>query len=338
MKFFKKYQWIILGVASIAFLIVMPKLITNQYLRTVLCNGLIFAIAVYGLNVMLGMGGQVTFSTAGMMGVGAFVTAIFTVKLGIHPLIALACSLAITGVFAFLVGFALLKLKGNYFAFASIALTQVLYVVMLNWKPVTGGADGITGIPSFSLGFYTLEQTDKLGYFYIAFAFALICGFIVYRIRKSSLGRSLASIRDNEIAANCLGVNVFRTRIISFVIAGMFAALAGSLYAHLNAYISAESFNFDQSGIYLVMAMLGGISSTVGSFVGAVLLTLLPEFMRGLQTYYKFIYGVGVIVIMIFMPMGFAGIVKSIFTKISHKKNKLATAQESEAQADESHS
>ncbi|NLC84751.1 MAG: branched-chain amino acid ABC transporter permease [Ruminococcaceae bacterium] len=309
---------ILFVVFGIAFVILVPMLIPNQYMMTIMDNALIYFIAILGLTVMLGMGGQVTFSLAGTMGIGAFTVAIATVRAHIHPLIAIVLAVVVASVFSYLIGIALFRLKGTYFAFASIALVQILYSLMLNWKQVTGGADGIAGVPPLDVGFFVCE--NKVHYFYVFCVFALICGLIVHRIRSSSLGRSLASIRDNEIAARCLGVNVYQTKIISFVLAGAFSGLAGALLAFLNTNITSELFTFEQSSIFLVMAMLGGIGSTMGAFVGTVLLTLLPELMRFMASYYKFVYGVGVILLMIFMPMGLAGVVKSIFKKKKKQK------------------
>jgi len=318
MRMLNKAKWVILGVVVILFVALVPGLMNNDYLMTVMCNALIYSIAVYGLSIILGMGGQVTFSTAGMMGLGAFTSGAFTTKLGLHPLLGLLASIIVVSLFSLLIGLILFRLKGTYFAFATIALVQIMYVVMLNWKDVTGGAEGMPGIPPLDLGFMVVDSTRK--YFYVIFAFSILCGLIVHRIRKSSLGRSLSSVRDNEIAAYCLGVNVFRTKVISFIISGAFAAIAGSLYAHINTYISAESFTFEQSGIFLIMVMLGGVASTVGAFFGAVLLTLLPEAMRFMQTYYKLVYGFGIIIIMVVMPMGLAGMVKAFLHRIMHRR------------------
>lgn len=318
MKSLKKSKWPVFIAASALFVLLTPVLMSNDYLLTVMCNALISAITVYGLAIMLGMGGQVTFSTSGMMGIGAFTSGAVTTKLGLHPLVGLVFSLVIVCIFSLLIGLVLFRLRGTYFAFATIALVQITYVVLQNWKEVTGGAEGMPGIPPLDLGFTVVDSTRK--YFYVIFVIALICGLITHRIRTSSLGRSLASCRDNEIAAYCLGVNVFRTKVISFVIAGAFAAIAGSLYAHLNSYLSAESFTFEQSGIYLIMVMLGGVSSTVGAFFGAILLTILPEVMRFLQTYYKLVYGIGVIILMVFMPEGIAGMIKQLIYTLTHRK------------------
>lgn len=322
MKVLNKLKWVILAVTCVLFVALTPGAMKNDYLLTVMCNALISSIAVYGLSIMLGMGGQVTFSTAGMMGIGAFTSGAMTTKLGLHPLIGLLASVMLVATFSLVIGLILFRLKGTYFAFATIALVQILYVLMQNWKPITGGAEGMPGIPPLDLGFMVVDDTHK--YFYVIFTISLICGLIVHRIRTSSLGRSLSSVRDNEIAAFCLGVNVFRTKVISFVISGAFAAIAGSLYAHLNTYISAESFTFEQSGIFLIMVMLGGVASTVGAFFGAVFLTLLPEAMRFMQTYYKLVYGFGIIIIMVVMPMGIAGMVKHFLHMLTHRKKPAA--------------
>ncbi|HHT24069.1 MAG TPA: branched-chain amino acid ABC transporter permease [Clostridiaceae bacterium] len=322
LKILNKYKWLLLAIFSVVFIISVPSIVPNHYLRIVLGNGLVYVLAVYGLVVMLGMGGQVTFSTAGMMGIGAFLTGIFTVKLGLNSVLALVCSVILTGLFSLFIGAALLKLRGNYFAFASIAFTQVLYMIFRNWKPVTGGPDGISNIPALDLGFIQLNQQTVMEFIYFIFGLALICGLLLYRVRKTSLGRSLESVRDDEIAANSLGVDVYRTKIIAFIIASMLAALAGSLFAFLNGYVSSETFTFEQAGIYLIMAMLGGINSTVGSFIGTITLTILPEVLRDLKDYFRFIYGIVVIITMIFMPMGFAGLVKSLLTKLDHKFKK----------------
>lgn len=316
---------IVMVVLTIAFIFIVPRVMPNQYMMTIMDNAIIYFIAILGLTVMLGMGGQVTFSLAGTMGVGAFTVAVATVRGHMHPLLATVLAVVVASVFSYVLGIALFRLKGTYFAFASIALVQILYSLMLNWKQVTGGADGISGIPPLDIGIMVCKT--KFDYFYVLIVIALVCGLIVNRIRNSSLGRSLASIRDNEIAARCLGVNVYQTKIISFVLAGAFSGLAGALMAFTNTNITSELFTFEQSSIFLVMAMLGGIGSTLGAFVGTILLTMLPEWMRFMATYYKFVYGVGVILLMIFMPMGLAGLVKTFFKK---RKNKNPETTKSE--------
>ena len=319
----KQLVTMILGIffCLVIFLTIPNTAITSKYMMKVINEGLIYFIAVLGLSVMLGMGGQVTFSTAGIMGVGAYITAVLTTTYSWDPLPAILASLLVGGIFSYIAGLALFRLKGSYFAFASIGLTQLLYTLMSNWMEVTGGPDGISKIPK--LNFYIFECSNYYIYFRVLFVIALIGLLVVNRMRKSYFGRALASVRDNEIVAQCMGVNPYRTKVYSFLVAGIFACLAGSLYAVHSTYISPEPFKYDQSAIYLIMTVLGGVDSTIGAAIGTMLLTILPEKMRFLQEYYKLIYGVGVIILMIVMPMGITGMLDILRKKFRNKmKNK----------------
>lgn len=301
----------------LAFFLIPNKDVTSKYMMKVINEGLIYFIAVLGLSVVLGLGGQVTFFTAGIMGIGAYICAIFTTRYGWQPLPALLLAMVLGGIFSYIMGLALFRLKGSYFAFASIGLTNLIYTVLQNWMDVTGGPDGISRIPKLNLYFF--ECTNYYEYFRVFLVIALLCGLVVQRIRKTYLGRALTSVRDNEIAAQCLGVNVYRTKVLSFVVAGVLACLAGGLFAYQSGYISPDPFKFDRSAIYLIMVMLGGVDSTVGAFIGSLLLTILPEKMRFLNNYYMLIYGVGVIILMVVMPMGIMGIVNILKTKIRNR-------------------
>jgi len=296
------------------FLILPQKSVTNKYMMKVVNEGIIYFIAVLGLSVILGMGGQVTFSTAPIMGMGAYITAILTTKYGYDVLAALLIALLASTIFSYFMGLALFRLKGSYFAFASIGLAQLFYTIFSNWMDMTGGPDGISKIPNLHLGFFKCE--NYYDYFKVLFIIGIICYMVVARIRKSYFGRALASVRDDEIAAKCMGINTYRTKVLSFVVAGFFASLAGCLYATMERYISPEVFKFDQSAIYLIMVMLGGVDSTFGALLGTMLLTILPERLRFLQSYFKLVYGVGVIILMNVMPMGLMGIYNDLKRKL----------------------
>lgn len=296
---------------------------TSKYMMKVIDEGMLYFVAVLGLSVMLGMGGQVTFSTAGMMGIGAYGTAILTTAYNMNPAAAVLVSVIVGGIFSYFIGLAMFRLKGSYFAFASIGLAQLMYTIYSNWMEVTGGPDGIKGIPKLEVGF--LKCVTYYDYFRVYFIVAIICYLIVNRIRKTYFGRALASVRDNEINAKCMGINVYRTKVYSFVVAGVLACVAGGMYALLERYVSPDPFKYDQSAIYLIMVMLGGVDSTIGAFLGTMLLTILPEKLRFLQSYYKLVYGVGVIILMIVMPMGIMGLVEKAKYKLHvlYKKKQL---------------
>ncbi|MGI6161586.1 MAG: branched-chain amino acid ABC transporter permease [Christensenellales bacterium] len=314
----KNYRnYLLFVIACVAFIVFVPQIVPNPYYLTVMNSAIIYFVAILGLTIVLGMGGQVTFSIAGTLGIGAFATGVATVHYGLHPLMGILISVVVTALFSWIIGIALFRLKGTYFAFASIALVQIIYSVLQNWSFV-GGADGVSRIPNMDLGFFVCSTREE---YFIAFSvIAIVCGLLVEQIRRTSLGRALASIRDDEIAARCLGVNVYRTKIISLILAGAFSGLAGALLAFQSTNITSELFTFRQSQIFLVMGMLGGVGDTIGALIGAVVLTLLPEMMHVLQNYYKLIYGVGIIILMIFMPMGISGMIKSIQKSFARRK------------------
>ena len=299
----------LLALAVLAFVCIVPN-ITTGYSMMVMNVAIINFIAALGLSVMLGLGGLLSFATVSMMGIGAYITANLTSgRLGfaIPTMSALALALLGSGIAALVIGMILLRLKGTYFTFATIGLVQVTWSIYLNYKPLCGGPDGISSIPTINL--FGFVPANYQQWFYVLMATAVLVGVLIERIRKTNLGRSLSSIRDNEIAANTLGVNVYMTKVWAFVIAGMLAGLAGSLYAMHAKFISADLFTFDVSTLYVIMVMLGGVNSTSGVFVGAMLVMMMPEWLRPVERYLKLFFGIGVILLMVFMPMGLAGMV-----------------------------
>lgn len=298
-----------------AFIFIAPQL-TNDYSMQVLNIAIINSIAALGLSVMLGMGGQLSFAAVSFMGIGAYTYGNLTSGRNgfiLDTLVSLLVSILVATAVAGIFGLILFRLKGTYFTFATIGLVQVTWAIYVNFKPLSGGPDGISRIPFISL--FGFQATGYRQLFYIIMAFVLVAMFLVERIRRTQLGRSLASIRDNEIAAQTLGVDVYMTKVIAFTIAGALAGLAGGLIAMHNRFVAADLFTFDVATTYVIMVMLGGVNNTVGVFVGSLLVTMLPEWLRPVQQYLKLMYGIGVILLMIFMPMGLAGLVTSITKK-----------------------
>ncbi|MCL2538745.1 MAG: branched-chain amino acid ABC transporter permease [Oscillospiraceae bacterium] len=300
-------------VGLILFTVLIPNNL-DVYMMTVINAGLAYFIGALGISLMLGMGGQMSFAAISFMGLGAFITARFSKFMGMNTVLSMLLSTLIVVAASGILGLLLFRLSGAYFTFATIGLVQITSNVLTTYRPFTGGPDGISGIPRLS--FWGIRFDNLYVWFYLLLASCIVCGFIVQRIRNSALGRSLASVRDNEVAAQTLGVNCYKVKIISFMIAGAFAAVSGSFIAYLNSSISASLFTFQTSSTFVVMVMLGGVNSTVGTFVGTVLITLLPEWMRPLTLYMRFIYGVAIILMMIYMPMGLAGIFNTLYERL----------------------
>lgn len=295
-----------------AFCLTIPEF-TSGYMLRVLNIALITYLCVLSVYVMLGMCGQNSFAQAGLWGVGAYITANMVMKLGLPPIMALLISSMGTAVFAFVLGFAFFRLRQYYFTFASVGLMTILNGLFMNWTQVTGGALGITNIPNFSIAGLIIK-TETANY-YLIFTICLIAFILIKLLFNSALGRSFMAIRDNEIAANCLGVNSLLTKSIAFGISGALCGAAGALYAFLAGYLSYQTFTFQQSTMYLIMIMLGGTMSPSGAIIGTMTISLLQEWVRPLQNYMQFIYGAGIMILMIVQPEGILGGGKAIYDK-----------------------
>lgn len=313
----KKAFWLT-AIVIAALAIIIPAVSSNYLLRVVNMT-MITYLCVLSMFVVFGLAGQITFAQAGFWGLGAYITAILTVKLHVAPLVALFASAIGTAAIAGVLGLALFRLHGHYFGFSTIGVVMIFNGIFQNWKPVTGGADGIANIPAFGIGGY--EFASEASNFYLILVIAVAVSIVTQILYRSSLGRSFMAIRDNEIAAKCMGINSFRTKNIAFSLAAMYCGIAGSLFAFLASYISATTFTFAQSAMYLVMLMVGGYNALLGPIVGTTLLMLLPEWVRFLQEYILLIYGLGVMVLMVVMPDGLIGGGKKAYEYIQRKRS-----------------
>ncbi len=262
---------------------------------------LIAAIAVLGLQVIVGLTGQFSFGHAAFYGVGAYASALLTTKLGLPFPAALPLSGVAAGAAGLLVA-PILRLSGHFLAMATLAMGEILFLVMVNAKPITNGAYGIYGIPA--PGVAGFEVDSEQGYYVLISAILLLTYGALHRLLHSRFGRSLVAIRENELAAVACGVPAGRQKVLAFVIGTACAGIAGSLYAHYLAYINPDSFAFPTSVSFLTMVVIGGLGSLPGGIVGAIVVTLLPEYLRGLAEYRLLVYGGLIIMFMMFLPGG----------------------------------
>ena len=312
----KQLIFLILAIVALTIVIILPNMVSHYILRA--SNfAMITVLCVLSVYVLLGMCGQNSFAQAGFWGCGAYICANFTVKMGLPPIWGMLGAIVGTALIAFLLGFAFFRLKQFYFTFASIGLMVIFSELFKNWEPVTGGAMGFDQIQSFAIFGFSFD-TEKLNY-YLIFVMCVLGYYAVKLLMQTALGRSFMAIRDNEIAANCMGINSLLTKSIAFSISGALCGLAGALYAFLTGYLSYTSFVYEQSTRYLIMIMLGGTALPIGAVIGGLAITLLQELVRSLQNYMLLFFGVGIMILMIFQPEGFLGGGRSLYGKI--KKN-----------------
>ena len=310
------YQLIAAGAVIIIAIALSGSL--NNYIMTLLNTALIYFLCSAGLSIMLGMGGQLSMCTVTFMGLGGFLAGQMAVNYGVPPLAALVLSVLMTTIVGLLLGLVLMRLKGGFFVFATIGLVSIGSTVFSNFTPLSGGPDGVFGIPKLSIFGY--KFSSMRAWFFLLIAIVVVVILLISRIRSTSLGRGLMAVRDDEMAALTLGVHVYRTKVIGFVICSALCALGGALLAFHNGVVSYSLFTFNTQLEFVMMVMLGGVNSTVGTLLGTFLVTALPELLRSLASYMNLIYGLAVIILMIFMPMGIGGLVSDFYKKVIRRK------------------
>ena len=295
-KFFNKKILLVLGGILISYfilLVLMSTNIINSYYSGIIILTLINIILAVSLNLIVGFTGQLCLGHAGFMAIGAYTSAIFTIKANFPFLISLILSALIAGVFAALIGYPTLKLTGDYFAITTLAFCEIIRVILMNIDYV-GGARGLTGIPN---------KTN----FSISYGFVALTILIIYNIIHSSHGRAMLAVRENEIAAEAMGINTLKYKMMAFIIGAVFAGLSGGLYSHYMGYITPTSFDFIKSIDYLTFVVFGGMGSLSGSIISTIILTFLPELLRFLSDFRMVIYPLSLILLMIFRPQGLLG-------------------------------
>ena len=276
----------------------------QDYTIHILVQTATYAIAVFGLTVVLGLCGQINLAQAAFFGVGAYAVGIGTTDLHLNFWIALAMGLALALVMGAFLGMTTLRLGGHYLAMVTISFQQIVTLVMVNWIPVTHGPDGVGNIqrpPGFASaqGFLAL----------CVFALALV-GYVVWLLPQTPIGRSMRAVRDNELAAGVAGINVYRTKVAAFALSAVLGAIGGGLFAGGFGYVSPDQFSFAESIVFITMTLLGGVASPVGALIGTALLIVLPESLRFLKSVpglYLAIYGLSIILIIRYMPEGIWG-------------------------------
>lgn len=324
MKFLRPAQ--LLHVLFFIAILITGLSITNTYYLQLLTFIGIYTLLALGLNMLMGYAGQISLGHAAFYGIGAYTTAILTVHWSWSPWLALPVTLLLTALIAFLVGLPTLKLSGYYLGMGTLGFGIIVHVLFREWSSFTGGASGMVGIPSLRAGSVSLVSGHA--YFYLVWGTVLLCFMICERIVDSRVGRALRAIHDSEKAAAAMGVNTSRLKVAVFVLSAVFAALAGFLYAHLVSFISPSSFDFMVSIRLVAMVVIGGMASIYGSLLGASVLTLLPEWLHVFSDYEMIVYGLILMIVMIFLPQGLTRGMLDLYEKSKRESRKSSAASE----------
>lgn len=273
--------------------------VIDAYTAQILTLSAINAIMALSVNIICGITGQLSLGQAGFMAIGCYSTILLTQDVGIPLVLSVILAGLITAFFGFLIGFPTLKLDGDYLAIVTLGFGEIIRVVFVNLKSITGGPNGkqFTTMLAFNP---TLAYVAIVGTLVVLIV--LIQNFI-----RSTYGRAIIAVRDDEIAANSSGIPVFKYKMIGFVIASFVAGIGGGLYVSLIGFVKPEQASFNNSINYLIYVVLGGMGSTTGSVLAAFVLTYLQEFLRFLKNFRLLIYPVILIIVMLFRPQGLLG-------------------------------
>ncbi len=293
--------WMLIGWALAACL---PLLLGSGYAVQVADLALLNALAVLGLNFVTGYAGQVNFGQAGFAGIGAYVTALGALA-GLPFWLALLAALLVAAVASLALGLPTLRLRSFYLAMATIGFGEIVHLVLLHWESVTGGSSGLRQIPPIGIGRFVVG-TDAQAWWVLLAVLALAV-LVAGRVRRSWLGRAMIATADAEIAASLTGLDTLRVKLVALMLAAVYAALSGGLYAGYVRYVSPDQFGNQQAVLLFSMLVLGGTGSIGGCLIGAAVLTVLPEALRFLHAWYMVLYGAGVVAIVLFMPDGVVG-------------------------------
>jgi branched-chain amino acid transport system permease protein len=286
---------------------------------------LIYVILALGLNVVVGLAGLLDLGYVAFYAVGAYTFALLSQYYGISFWMALPLGALLAGLFGLLLGFPVLRLRGDYLAIVTLGFGEIIRILLNNWTNVTGGPNGIGGIPDPTLfgmefgrrvkeeGNTSFHETFGIAYsgehkviflYLIALVLAIITALIIRRLMKMPVGRAWEALREDEIAARSLGLSRTAVKLSAFTIGAFFAGFAGTIFASKQGFISPESFVFLESAIILAIVVLGGMGSQIGVILAAIAVTILPELAREFSEYRMLIFGAAMVLMMIWRPQG----------------------------------
>jgi branched-chain amino acid transport system permease protein len=274
----------------------------DTYMLDVGATAGIYVCLALGLNIVVGMAGLLVLGYAAFYAVGAYTYALLNVHYHFSFWVCLPIGGGLAALFGLLLGLPTLRLRGDYLAIVTLGFGEIVRITLNNWDSVTRGPNGIMNIDPPSIGSFTFSH--PLHYYYLHLALVALTAFILSRLSGSRLGRAWVAMREDETAAEAMGVPTLKMKLLAFSLAAFWGGIAGVLFAGKQLFVSPESFNFMESVMILCMVVLGGMGSVPGVIAGALLLTVLPEALRGVAEYRLIVFGAAMVVLMQYRPQG----------------------------------
>jgi branched-chain amino acid transport system permease protein len=284
-----------------AVLLAIPALTSNTFYLDLAVRIGLNALVAIGLNLLIGYAGQISLGHAGFLGIGAYASAVLTTHFGFSPVAALLSGALGSALLAFLVARPILRLRGHYLAMATLGLGIIISIVLVSESAYTGGPDGMGVPPLAALG---VELSGEKGWYVLVALLLLFAAWAAGNLIDAPAGRALQAIHGSEIAARVAGIDVVAAKVRIFVVSAVIASVVGSLSAHYVGFVTPGQAGFMHSVELMTMVVLGGMASVFGSIVGAALLTLLPQLLSTLEGWETVVFGVILMLTMIYLPAG----------------------------------
>ena len=293
-------------VVLLAFALIFPLIAGSEYQIYVMALAFIWAITVYGLNIITGFCGQLNLAHGGFFAIGAYVVAILTVDHGWAFWPAFVASGVFSAVFGFLVGIVSLRLKEHYFAIFTLCVGFIIYLLLDKWEALTHGSLGIINIAPPE-GFGLIDFTRTIPFYYLVLFFLVLAIVLVSRISSSLVGRTFLAIRISDDLAQSLGINLMRNKVLAFVLSTVYAGLAGGLYAGVVRFIGPAEAEVVHTFDIITYLLVGGIGTLMGPLVGTMAITWLTQAVQSFEEYRMIVFGPMLVLLVIFMPKGVVG-------------------------------
>jgi branched-chain amino acid transport system permease protein len=293
------------------FVLILPFVLSNNYLLHVAVMGGIYSIVALGLNFQVGTG-MVNFATAAFFGTGAYTSALLAIKFGLSPWLTTVLGMVAAASLGIVFGFPALKTRGYYLSLITMSL-QIIFTLMIINTSWLGGPNGIPNVPAYSLGatslrmpliLFGMDLPYQANYLYLVYGLLGIAVFAALRLHNSRTGLAWNAIEQDEIVAITQGINLTRSKLLAFALGAAFAGLAGGLYGHYTSFIGVEDFDFSKSLVFICMVLLGGMDNPLGVVLGALMLTIVDEKLRDFADYRMLMYSVILIIILLSRPQG----------------------------------
>ena len=293
------------GAIVLALLAVLLPFLFSTYQTNIMTSAMLYVVLGLGLNIVVGLAGLLNLGYAAFYAIGAYAYALLNYHYGIGFWTALPIGGLLAALFGLLLGFPVLRLRGDYLAIVTLGFGEIIRIVLENWTAFSFGPSGIANIPRPGLFGVELDLRGATIYVYfLAMALCLLAAFSFQRLRDSRIGRALMALREDEMACEAMGVDKTRMKLTAFAFGAFWAGLAGVVFASKTTFVNPASFTFLESAMILAIVILGGMGSILGVVIGAFLLILLPEYLRAFSGYRMLLFGLAMVVMMIFRPQG----------------------------------